>query len=200
MNSETLYQELDLDAPVWEQFFSEFPLVLVGTREPDGGHDLAPKHLAMPMSWGNFFGFVCTPRHATYRNLKRTGEFTVSYLRPDQVLSSSLAAAPHCGDGDKPTLAALPTGAATVVDGVVLSGAPVQLECRLHRIIDELGENSLIIGSIVAARVAEIAERRPDRDDNDLINQSPLLAYLYPFRFATIDRSQGFPLPKGFRR
>jgi flavin reductase (DIM6/NTAB) family NADH-FMN oxidoreductase RutF len=200
MTSDTTYQELSLEVPVWESFFSVFPLVLVGTREPDGGHDLAPKHLAMPMSWKNLFGFVCTPRHATYRNLQRTGEFTVSYLRPDQVLSSSLAASPHCAEGVKPALAALPVEPARAVDGVVLSGAPVQLECRLHQLVDGLDDNSLIIGRIVAARVAAGAERRPDRDDNDLVNQSPLLAYLYPFRFAVVDRSQGFPLPKGFSR
>lgn len=200
MATDTNYQELDLAASVWESFFSVFPLVLVGTREPDGGHDLAPKHLAMPMSWQNYFGFVCTPRHATYRNVRRTEEFTVSYVSPDQILSSSLAASPHCEDGGKPALDALPVEPARNVDGVVLAGAPVQLECRLHRLVDDLGDNSLIIGRIVAARVAESAERRPDRDDNDLVNASPLLAYLHPLRFAVIDRSQGFPLPKGFRR
>ena len=200
MTSDTIYQELDLDAPVWESFFSVFPLVIVGTREADGSHDLAPKHLAIPMSWQNFFGFVCTPRHATYRNAQRTGEFTVSYLRPDQVLSSSLAASPHCGDGSKPALVALPVEPARTVDGVLLADAPVHLECRVHQVVDDLGENSLIIGRVTAARVADSAERRPDRDDNDLVNQYPLLAYLYPFRFAVVDHSQGFPLPKGFGR
>ena len=71
-------RSLPLDEPVWERFFTVFPLVLVGTREEDGGHDLAPKHLAMPLSWGNWFGFVCTPRHRTYQNAVRTGAFTVS--------------------------------------------------------------------------------------------------------------------------
>ena len=70
---------LSLDEPIWERFFSVFPLVLVGTLEEGGGHDLAPKHLAMPLSWGRWFGFVCTPRHRTYQNAVRTGAFTVSY-------------------------------------------------------------------------------------------------------------------------
>jgi len=200
MSDHTAYLELELDEPIWERFFSVFPLVLVGTREPDGGHDLAPKHLAMPMSWDNYFGFVCTPRHATYANLKRTGEFTVSYPNPDQVLSASLAASPRCGQGEKPALEVLDVEPAQVVDGVLVTGAGVQLECRLERIIDGLGENSLIIGRIVAARVAEEAERARDRDDNELINHAPLLAYLYPARFAVIDHSQGFPMPQGFKR
>jgi hypothetical protein len=49
---------LSLDESIWERFFSVFPLVLVGTREEDGSHDLAPKHLAMPFSWGRWFGLV----------------------------------------------------------------------------------------------------------------------------------------------
>jgi len=200
MSDRNPYLELPVDEPIWERFFSVFPLVVVGTREPDGGHDLAPKHLAMPMSWSNYFGFVCTPRHATYRNLQRTGEFTVSYPRPDQVLITSLAASPRCDEGGKPELEALETEPAKIVDAVLVAGAQVQLECRLERIIDDLGGNSLIIGRIVAARVAEDAERRLDQDDNELVNHVPLLAYLYPFRFSVVDHSQGYPLPRGFKR
>ena len=46
-------------------------LVLVGKREPDGGHDLAPKHMSTPIGWDNYYGFVCTPRHHTYGNIQR---------------------------------------------------------------------------------------------------------------------------------
>ena len=35
--------ELDISESIWERFFWVAPLVLVGTRESDGGHDLAPK-------------------------------------------------------------------------------------------------------------------------------------------------------------
>ena len=73
---------LDCSEPIWERFFTLAPLVLIGTREPDGDIDIAPKHLAIPMSWDNYFGFVCTPRHATYANARRTGVFTVTYPRP----------------------------------------------------------------------------------------------------------------------
>ena len=70
------------DAPVWERVFTSNPLVLVGTKERDGGYDLAPKHIAFPMGWENYFGFVCTPRHGTYHNARREGVFTVTYPRP----------------------------------------------------------------------------------------------------------------------
>ena len=52
----------------------------------DGGNDLAPKHAAFPLGWGSFFGFVCTPRHSTYHNVRREGIFTVSYPRPTRVV------------------------------------------------------------------------------------------------------------------
>ena len=64
--------ELDTTSSIWEKFFTVFPLVVIGTRESDGSDDLAPKHLAMPMSWSNHFGFVCTPRHNTWQNIERT--------------------------------------------------------------------------------------------------------------------------------
>jgi hypothetical protein len=49
---------LPLNAPIWDAFFTVAPLVLVGTREDDGSHDLAPKHMALPLGWQNHFGFV----------------------------------------------------------------------------------------------------------------------------------------------
>ena len=191
---------LPLDEPVWDRFFSVFPLVLVGTREEDGGHDLAPKHLAMPLSWRNWFGFVCTPRHRTYQNAVRTGAFTVSYPRPEQVVITSLAAAPRCGEHDKPTLLALPVFPAQVVDGVLVEGCYLHLECRLDRTLDDLDGNSLLVGKVVAVHVHANALRSEDREDNELVHDDPLFAYLFPGRFAVIDHSQGFPMPAGFKR
>ena len=100
--------ELDVSQPVWEQFFWVAPLVLIGTRETDGSHDLAPKHMALPMGWENYYGFVCTPRHHTYSNIKRDGVFTVSYPRPSQLVLTSLAASPRFSDCEKPALMVLP--------------------------------------------------------------------------------------------
>lgn len=192
---------LSLDESIWERFFNVFPLVLVGTREEDGSHDLAPKHLAMPLSWGRWFGFVCTPRHRTYQNAVRTGAFTVSYPRPEQVVVTSLAAAPRCdGEQDKPSLLALPVFPAQVVDGVLVEGCPLYLECWLDRTVDDLDGNSLLMGRMAAAHVHVDALRGEDREDNELIHDHPLFAYLHPGRFAVIDQSLGFPLPAGFRR
>jgi flavin reductase (DIM6/NTAB) family NADH-FMN oxidoreductase RutF len=192
--------ELDINEPIWDQFFWVAPLVLIGTREADGSHDLAPKHMAMPMGWKNYFGFVCTPRHHTYQNIKRNGVFTVTYTRPSQLVLTSLAASPRCGDEDKPALSVLPVFPASKVDGVLVEGGAVFLECELDRFVDGFDINSLIIGRVVAARVDECSERMADRDDQLLVHDSPLLAYLHPGRFTTIDQSFSFPFPRGMKK
>jgi len=191
---------LKLEHAVWEQVYMVAPLTIVGTREPDGTYDLAPKHLAIPMSWQDHYGFVCTPSHATYANARREGCFTVSFPRPDQILLTSLAAAPRCDDDHKHALQAIPTISATKVDGVLLENAYLHFECELDRVIDDLGENSLIIGRIVAASVAEDALRDSDRDAQEMIAHSPLLAYLHPGRFAEIVQTNAFPYHVGFKR
>ena len=192
--------ELDINQPVWDRFFWVAPLVLVGTLEPDGSHDLAPKHMAMPMGWENYFGFVCTPRHHTYSNIKRDGVFTVSYPRPEQLVLTSLAASPRFAADEKPALQALPVFSSTRVNGVLLTGAYMFLECELDKVVDGFGVNSLIIGRIVAARVAEDSERIDEVDDQAMVHESPVLAYLHPGRFASIADSLSFPFPSGMKK
>jgi flavin reductase (DIM6/NTAB) family NADH-FMN oxidoreductase RutF len=192
--------ELDTSSSIWESFFTVFPLVVIGTRETDGSDDLAPKHLAMPMSWQNHFGFVCTPRHNTYQNIQRDGQFAVTYMRPSQTVLASLAATPRCEDGSKPITQALPTFAADTVNASFVQDGYLFLECELQQIVDDLGENSLIIGRIQRASVAEDALRSSGQDDEDLVYSAPLLAYLYPGRFAEIASSTKLPFPAGFKR
>ena len=191
---------LRTDLPIWERFFTVAPLVVIGTRERSGAHDLAPKHMVGPASWENYFGFVCAPSHSTYANVRRERSFTVSYPRAEQVVLASLAASPRCEDGSKAALDALPTFPAREVDGVFLRDSDLCLECVLHEIVDGLGDNSLIIGRVVGAHVHRSALRREDRDDQDILDERPLLVYLHPGRFAEVRRSQGFPFPAGFQR
>jgi len=192
--------DLDISSSIWESFFTVFPLVVIGTREADGSDDLAPKHMAMPMSWENHFGFVCTPRHNTYQNIQRDRQFSVTYMRPSQTVLASLAATPRCEDGSKPITQALPTFAAETINAAFVEDGYLFLECELQQMVDGLGENSLIIGRIISARVAEDALRSSDQDDEDLVYSAPLLAYLYPGRFAEITNSNKLPFPAGFKR
>ena len=184
---------LETDVPVWDRFFTVSPLVLIGTREANGTYDLAPKHMAFQLGLENYFGFVCTPEHRTYHNAQREKAFTVSFPRPTQVVLASLAATPRCGDDSKPSLVALPTYPASCVDGVFIRDAYLFLECTLERVVDAFGKCSLIAGKIVAAHASEEVLRGSDTDDSDIINDSPLLAYLDPGRFARIRRTYSFP-------
>ena len=109
----------------------------------------APKHMAMPLGWQNYFCFVCSPRHATHRQHRRTTcEITVSFPTSQQILHASMAAAMRDPDGSKPSLAALesvPSRPGTA--GVLVSRFPTfPLECACERVIDGFGENSLIVG------------------------------------------------------
>jgi flavin reductase (DIM6/NTAB) family NADH-FMN oxidoreductase RutF len=192
--------ELDVRVPVWERFFTVAPLVLVGTREPDGSFDLAPKHMVLPLGWQNFFGFVCTPRHATYFNAWRERAFTVSYPRPDQLVETSLAASGRCADGTKPATAALPTVPARRVAGVLVEGATIQFECELERIVDGFGDNSLVVGRIVAAYADPASLRDAERAPEDVLAAAPLLAYVSPGRFAAIGSAHSFPFPEDMRK
>ena len=192
--------DIGVREPIWDRFFWIAPLVLVGSKESDGGYDLAPKHMAFPMGWRNYFGFVCTPRHGTYGNVVRERAFTVSYPRPGQLVETSLAASPRAEGGEKQILTALPQHPASAIDGQLVDGGYVELECRLERIVDDFGENSLIVGEVIAARVAEDALRVSDGDDGDLLRAAPLLAYLHPGRFASVGDTLSFPFPAGRRK
>lgn len=191
---------LSLAMPVWDQVFTVAPLVIVGTMDVTGDFNLAPKHLAMPFSWENHFGFVCTSTHATYQNIKREGVFTVSYPRPNQAVVTSLMASPRMVDGSKPILSVLPTWPAKQIHGVFLEDAYLFLECELDRIVDGFGENSLVAGRIVAAHCAADSLRLGAQDDGQLIRNAPLIAYLNWGRFARIEESFEFPFMSDFTR
>jgi len=53
---------LDVEQPFGDRVYLVAPLVIVGTKDEEGAVDLAPKHMASPMGWRNYFSFVCTPR------------------------------------------------------------------------------------------------------------------------------------------
>ena len=191
--------DIDTASPIWDRFFTVAPLVLVGTRDEDGALDLAPKHMAMPMGWQNYFGFVCSPTHSTCSNIERTGEFTVSYPKPSQVLYTSLAASPRT-EGHKPVLGLYETFPAEKIDGEFIDDAYLFLECRHYKTIDGFGTNCLITGEVVAAHADSDFVRSSERDSMELILENPLMAYVSPGRFAAIERTNAFPFPADMKK
>lgn len=192
--------DLDTDSPIWDRFFTVAPLVLIGTRESDGKDDLAPKHMVSPIGWQNYFGFVCTPRHATYQNIKRDGVFAVTYPKASQWLQTSLTASPRCDDESKPGLQLVHSHRSPTIDCPVVDDGYLYLECKLDRFVDDFGVNSLIVGKIVTAKIDSAYLRSMDRDDQDILQEGPVLAYLSPGRFAIVKDSFSFPMPKGMKR
>ncbi len=189
---------LRVEDGLWQRVFLVAPLVLVGTREGDRC-DFAPKHMAMPLGWEGFYCFVCSPRHATYANVLAHGAFTVSFPRPEQILALSLAAGGRDDRDLKPSLAALETLPARVVEGELVAGCLFYLECELERLVDGFGANSLVIGRVVAAAAAADAVRSAETDDADLVYRTGELVYLAPGRFAVVRESLSFPYPFDFR-
>ncbi len=191
---------LDVSRGLWERTYRVAPLVVVGTREEDG-YDLAPKHMAFPLGWEGYYGFVCSPRHATYHNIRRTGEFSVSYPRPNQVVLAALAAAPRSGwESEKSIVGDLPVFPATRIDAPFLVDAYLFLECELDRMVDGFGPNSLIAGRVVAAHASEDALVVSEAEPDGHLGAAPLLVYVDPGRFAEISVTHAFPFPEGYRR
>jgi len=191
--------EIEIDRPVWGRFFTVAPLVLIGTTDSDGSADLAPKHMVTPMGWQNYFGFVCAPTHSTCSNIQRTGVFTVSYPKPSQVLYSGLAASPR-KDGHKQVLDFFTMFPAQQIEGVFIEEAYLYFECHHFKTVDGFGPNCLITGEIVAAYAEPDFLRSNECDDQELVHDSPLLAYLAPGRFATIEQSNAFPFPANMKK
>ncbi len=194
------YYKLDLSNPVWEQIFTVAPLVIIGTKEGDT-YDLAPKHLAIPIGFDNYFGFVCTPKHKTYHNVKNTKEFSVSFPLPNQVVLASLSASPRCEENSvtKPIIDILPTLKASTINALFLAESYLFLECKLFNIIDGFNENSIITGTIVAAYCHKDYLKVSEKDQQQQLKENPLLAYIAQGRFASISETYNFPFPKDFK-
>ncbi len=191
--------KLNVQESIWDHVFTVAPLVVVGTKEGTN-YDLAPKHMATPIGQTNYFGFVCTPNHSTYHNTKKTGEFSVSFPFPDQVVLTSLSASPRCEDSpiEKPIVKVLPNIKCNSIDSIFLKESYLFLECKLFKIIDGFDNYSIITGKIIEAYVDMEYLKISDKDEQKQIFENPLLAYLAYGRFAKIKETFNFPLPKGY--
>lgn len=192
---------LETQIPIWDHFFMVAPLVVVGTKEGQG-YDLAPKHMATPLGQSNYFGFICTPSHATYHNVKKTGEFSVSFPMPDQITLASLSASPRTDELTKSEhiVQALPTIKAPNIDALFIGNSYLYLECRLYKIIDGFDAYSFITGKVEAAFVRKEYLKVSDTDEQQQMHQNPLLAYVANGRFAKLSETFNFPFPKDFKR
>lgn len=194
--------KIDINKSLWNRCYSVHSLVIIGSKEDNGSYNLAPKHMAMPLGFSNYFGFMGTPRKTTYQNVEREKVFTVSYPKPSQLILSSLTASRREADDTKPVVKQVPTVDAKKIDGKMLKDAYFQLECKLSQIMGKFDEWELVVGEVVAAYAHKDALKSTgeDTEDSTLIYNNPMLAYLHPDRFSIIKESNAFPFPKDFKR
>lgn len=192
---------LNVKASIWEHFHTVAPLVVIGTKEGDG-FNLAPKHMATPIGFSDYFGFVCTPRHSTYRNIRKEKKFTVSFVKPDQILLSSIAAIPRCAVDDFPSdiTPGIPTVSTEEGENVFMADSYVLLNCDMYKIIDGFDDYSIITGKINTAMVHKDYKIISDKGQQRQIYENPLLAYIAQGRFASIKETMSYPYPKDFQR
>ena len=191
--------KLSIETSIWDHMFTVAPLIVVGTKEGDK-YDLAPKHMATPIGHSNYFAFVCTPKHATYHNVRKTGVFSISFPIPDQIVMASLSASPRCNaaNNDKPIVNALPTIKCQSIDGILFRDSYLFLECELIKIVDGFDDYSIVTGKVIHAYVDKKYLKISDKDAQSQIYENPLLAYIANGRFAKIKETYNFPFPKGF--
>lgn len=192
---------LNVNETLWDHFYTVAPLVVIGSKE-NKEYDLSPKHMVTPIGFSNYIGFVCTPRHRTYHNIKKERKFTVSFVRPSQVLLTSLAAIPRCEENHftKKIVNKIPTIATVKKDNIFIADSYVLLECTLYKIIDGFDEYSIITGQIDTAFVHKDYKIFSEVDQQKNIYDNPLLAYVAQGRFASIKETFSFPYPKDFQR
>ena len=192
---------LNVNETLWDHFYTVAPLVVIGSKENED-YDLSPKHMVTPIGFSNYIGFVCTPRHRTYHNIKKEKIFTVSFVRPSQVLLTSLAAIPRCEENHykKQIVNEIPTISTTKKDNIFIADSYVLLECTLYKIIDGFDDYSIITGQIDAAFVHKDYKIFSEVDQQKNIYDNPLLAYIAQGRFASIKETFSFPYPKDFQR
>ena len=195
------FVRLEAENGLWDHFHTIAPLVVIGTKE-EQGFDLAPKHMLTPIGFSNYFCFVCTPRHHTYHNIKEHQRFSVSYIKPEQVVLSSLSAMPRCGEeqNEKDIISQLPIITSEDEELPFLKDAYLFFDCRLERIVDDFDDYSLIIGSIDEAWVDPDYKILSDGNEQEQLYEHPLVAYVAPGRYAEIRKTMNFPFPKDFKK
>ncbi len=200
-NSLDSFISLNVKDTIWDHFYTVAPLVVIGTKENDV-YDLSPKHMVTPIGFSNYIAFVCTPRHTTYHNIKKEKKFTVSFVRPDQILLTSLSAIPRCEENhySKAIVEKIPTISTPKNDNIFIADSYVLFECTLYKIIDGFDDYSIITGQIEAAYVHKDYKIFSEVDQQKHIYDNPLLAYIAQGRFASIKETFSFPYPKDFHR
>ncbi|MFV3126012.1 flavin reductase family protein [Niveispirillum sp. KHB5.9] len=91
----------------------------------------------------------------TTANILATGEFTVNLVSEDDAARMNRCSADAPPDVDELAYAGIETIPASVIRPPLIARAPVSFECRRHMVIDTGPRQTLVLGEVLAAHVAD---------------------------------------------
>ncbi len=177
------------------RFFRPANLVLVTTLSPNGVVNVAPKTQAMPIGRKGYWAFACCARHHTYQNIEHQGEFVINFPGPGLIERVAQTARDVPPGTDEIKEAGLTAMEARRVKVPVVAECGVNVECRRHQVIDGYGDESLIVGEVVAVTIDEVLVDA----GVETLHTFPLLVYVYPDHYAVVDRVERFRFPEDYK-
>lgn len=146
---------LPLDKRAWRPSPLVGQIVLVTTRNEDGGSNIAPKSWVSMMSFEPpILAIGCNSAHWTARNILRAGEFVVNI--PGDELAAAVWNA-YLKEHPRPVEAVgLTPRSARLVAPPLVEECKAHLECRLEQQV-RFGDEIVLFGRIVAASVDQEA-------------------------------------------
>lgn len=160
----------------WKPLVTIKPLILVTTRSGKGVNNGAVKSLALQCSFEPYrYGFVCTPDHDTYKNIKETREFGINFPAPEFEKNIMSFGRDFPEDIDEMMEAGIQVFYSEKGSVPLISDCYFSLECRLDQIID-WENSSLIIGRVYMGWANSDYIQKTDKEKLE----DGILSYLYP--------------------
>ncbi|HWJ66526.1 MAG TPA: flavin reductase family protein [Nocardioides sp.] len=142
------------------------PIAWVSTVSAAGVGNLAPhSFFTVASAKPPVVQFTSVGAKDTLRNVRETGEFTISLASRallDEVNASSATYDPRVDEAHELGIAMT---ASAVVAPPRVAGSPASIECRLHDTID-VGDSTIVLGAVVAVTVDPdvLVDGRPAHD------------------------------------
>jgi len=187
--------ELKLDEFVGKFFFKPESVALVTTISISGVPNVAPKTQVMPIGRKNYWAFACCGSHHTYQNVVQQGEFVINIPGPELIDHISRSSADFPLGTDEIKAAGLTALSSKIVVPPSIAECRVHIECRRYQVLDGFGNDSLIIGQVIAC----FGDSGFVSTDPAILREYPLLAYIHPNHYATIDRVERFSFPRNYK-
>ena len=153
------------------------PIAFVSTVSADGVANLAPFSFFNAVAPDPPTVIFSSSRHAgrkdkdTLTNVEATGEFVVNVVVDDIAEAMNRTAAEYPSEANEFAIAGLTEAPSSIVKAPRVAESPVNMECRLNRVID-IGEgdhqHGLVIGEVVLLHI------RDDLIDGHRINHQRL--------------------------